>query len=81
MALNALNYGSDLFRDIVLTIVLPALFTSSSQLNNTKDVENRMTLLHYLAEVVEKKHPELLGFMDEISHVERAAKVGSHSHQ
>ena len=49
---------------------------ASSQLNNTKDVENRMTLLHYLAEVVEKKHPELLTFMDEISHVERAAKVG-----
>ena len=50
-----------------------------SQLNNTKDVENRMTLLHYLAEVVERKHPELLSFMDEISHVERAAKV-SYSH-
>ncbi|KAF0298551.1 Protein diaphanous [Amphibalanus amphitrite] len=46
-----------------------------AKLNNTKDVENRMTLLHYLAEVVEKKHPELLSFMDEISHVERASKV------
>ncbi|XP_037070758.1 protein diaphanous-like [Pollicipes pollicipes] len=46
-----------------------------SKLNNTKDVENRTTLIHYLAEVVESKHPELLNFMDEISHVERAAKV------
>ena len=32
-----------------------------------------MTLLHFLAQVVEDKHPDFMGFMDEITHTDRAA--------
>ena len=47
------------------------------QLSNTKDAENKTTLLHYLAEVVEAKHGELIEFPAEIAHVPAAAKVST----
>lgn len=34
-----------------------------------------MTLLHYLVDTIEKKFPELLTFIDELEHVDRAARV------
>ena len=33
-----------------------------------------MTLLHFLAQVVEDKHPDIMGFIDEITHTDRAAR-------
>ncbi|XP_037088136.1 protein diaphanous-like isoform X2 [Pollicipes pollicipes] len=48
-----------------------------TKLNNTKDVHNKTTLIHYLAEVVETKHPELLEFPGEIPHAQAAAKVSA----
>lgn len=45
------------------------------QLTSTKDVENKITLLHYLTEIIENKFPELLLFYEELTHVDRAARV------
>lgn len=46
-----------------------------TKLNNTKDHENKHTLLHYLVETIEAKFPELLNFTDDIAHVDKAARV------
>ncbi|XP_049792914.1 protein diaphanous isoform X1 [Schistocerca nitens] len=45
------------------------------KLTSTKDVENKMTLLHYLVAIIENKFPELLTFNEEMEHVDRAARV------
>lgn len=46
-----------------------------TKLTSTKDVENKITLLHYLTEIIENKFPELLLFYEELTHVDRAARV------
>lgn len=45
------------------------------QLTSIKDVENKSTLLHYLVDIVEKNHPDLITFGDELTHCDRAARV------
>lgn len=46
-----------------------------TKLTSTKDADNKQTLLHYMIETIETKFPELLNFGEELSHVERAARV------
>lgn len=46
-----------------------------TKLTNTKDLENKHTLLHYMVETIENKFPELLNFAEELPHVDRAARV------
>ncbi|EAA13883.3 AGAP009643-PA [Anopheles gambiae str. PEST] len=45
------------------------------KLSSTKDHENKQTLLHYLAEVIESKFPEALTFYEDLSHVDKASRV------
>lgn len=45
------------------------------ELSNTKDFENKQTLLHYIADVVEKKFPEALTFNEDLSHVDKASRI------
>ncbi|XP_053672897.1 protein diaphanous isoform X2 [Anopheles nili] len=45
------------------------------KLSNTKDYENKQTLLHYLAEVIETKFPEVLNFYEDLSQVDKASRV------
>ncbi|XP_055592579.1 protein diaphanous-like [Uranotaenia lowii] len=45
------------------------------KLTNTKDYENKQTLLHYIADVVERKFPEALTFYEDLSHVDKASRV------
>lgn len=33
-----------------------------------------MTMLHFLAQIMAEKYPDMLGFMEETVHVEKAAK-------
>ncbi|CAG0878556.1 unnamed protein product, partial [Darwinula stevensoni] len=47
------------------------------KLMNTKDAENKSTLMHYLVETVENKFPDALSFADDLIHVEKAAKVST----
>lgn len=46
-----------------------------TKLTSTKDFENKQTLLHYIAEVVEVKFPECLNFYEDLSHVDKASRV------
>ena len=50
-------------------------------MNNTKDRDNKDTLLHFLVELVERDYPELLNFADEILHLDSASKVSVESIQ
>lgn len=45
------------------------------KLSSTKDYENKQTLLHYIADVVEKKFPDALTFNEDLSHVDKASRV------
>lgn len=45
------------------------------QLHQTKDKDNKKTLLHYIVETIEKKFPELLSFCEEMPHLEQAARI------
>lgn len=46
-----------------------------TQLIETKDLNNQQTLLHYVVETIEKKIPEVLGFVEELPHAKEAAKI------
>ncbi|XP_069749530.1 protein diaphanous homolog 2 isoform X2 [Narcine bancroftii] len=45
------------------------------KLKDTKSVDQKVTLMHFLAEITEEKYPDILKFTDEISHIESASKV------
>uniref|UniRef100_A0A8C5CL57 Diaphanous related formin 2 n=1 Tax=Gadus morhua TaxID=8049 RepID=A0A8C5CL57_GADMO len=45
------------------------------KLRDTKSVEHNITLLHFLAELCQEKHPEIMSFPDELEHVESASRV------
>jgi len=51
------------------------------KLNNTKDRDNKDTLLHFLVELVERDHPEVLSFADELMHLDAAARISADSIQ
>lgn len=46
-----------------------------TKLSNTKDADNKQTLLHYLVDVVAKKFPDVLSFPDDLAHVDKASRV------
>ncbi|KAI8433337.1 hypothetical protein MSG28_015382 [Choristoneura fumiferana] len=46
-----------------------------TKLTATKDLDNKQTLLHYLADTIEHKFPEALNFAEEMPHIDRAARV------
>lgn len=47
------------------------------KLSSTKAQDNRTTLLHFLTEIVEQKHPDCLNFHQDLHHVDLAARVSS----
>ena len=53
---------------------------SCHQLENTKSHDGKRTLMHYLADVVEKKYPDLVNFTDELLHIEKAVRGKSADH-
>ena len=44
------------------------------QLSDTKAVDNKRNLLHFLAETVENSYPDIMGFTEELFHVNQASK-------
>lgn len=44
------------------------------QLKNTKTQDNKATLVHFLANVIEDKHPDLVQFQDDFTYLEKASK-------
>lgn len=47
------------------------------KLRDTKSIGHNTTLLHFLAEKCEENHEAILGFPDELEHVESASKVSA----
>lgn len=49
-------------------------FSSHPKLRDTKSADQKMTLLHFLAELCENDYPDVLKFPDELAHVEKASR-------
>lgn len=45
------------------------------KLNDTKSSDQKITFLHFLAQVCEEKYLDVLNFTDDLQHVDKAAKV------
>lgn len=50
-----------------------------TKLKDTKDSNNKQTLLHYLAEIIEREIPESLDFGKDLHHAEKAARINFES--
>lgn len=46
-----------------------------TKMGDTKDVNNKQTLLHYLVETIEGKFPDSLNFHEELQHTKKAACI------
>nr|XP_013802347.1 PREDICTED: protein diaphanous homolog 1 [Apteryx mantelli mantelli] len=51
------------------------------KLRDTKSSDQKLTLLHFVAEQCEQSHPKLLTFPDELIHVEKASRVSAENLQ
>ncbi|XP_074147768.1 protein diaphanous homolog 1 isoform X5 [Sminthopsis crassicaudata] len=51
------------------------------KLRDTKSTDQKMTLLHFLAEMCENDYPDVLKFPDELTHVEKASRVSAENLQ
>ncbi|XP_012501239.1 PREDICTED: protein diaphanous homolog 1 [Propithecus coquereli] len=51
------------------------------KLRDTKSTDQKMTLLHFLAELCENDYPDVLKFPDELTHVEKASRVSAENLQ
>ncbi|XP_041847658.1 protein diaphanous homolog 3-like isoform X2 [Melanotaenia boesemani] len=60
---NAQSYGFDL--------------SSLCKLKDTKSADQKTTLLHFLAEVCEEEFPDVIKFVDDLEHVDRASRVSA----
>ncbi|XP_069754167.1 protein diaphanous homolog 1-like [Narcine bancroftii] len=47
------------------------------KLKDTKSTDQKITLMHFLAEVCEEKYPEVICFTEELNHVEKASRVSA----
>ncbi|KAM4630487.1 protein diaphanous homolog 3-like [Polymixia lowei] len=60
---NAQSYGFDL--------------SSLCKLKDTKSADQTTTLLHFLAQVCEEEFPDVIKFVDDLEHVDRASRVSA----
>ncbi|XP_043851074.1 LOW QUALITY PROTEIN: protein diaphanous homolog 3 [Dromiciops gliroides] len=49
--------------------------SSLCKLKDTKSADQKTTLLHFLAQVCEEKYPDILSFVDDLEHLDKASKV------
>ncbi|XP_073068650.1 protein diaphanous homolog 3 isoform X5 [Manis javanica] len=49
--------------------------SSLCKLKDTKSTDQKTTLLHFLVEICEEKYPEILHFVDDLGHLDKASKV------
>ncbi|KAL7394643.1 hypothetical protein ABVT39_001113 [Epinephelus coioides] len=51
------------------------------KLRDTKSADLKQTLLHFLADVCQEQYPDIMGFPDELIHVEKASRVSAETIQ
>ncbi|XP_073899387.1 protein diaphanous homolog 3 isoform X3 [Castor canadensis] len=49
--------------------------SSLCKLRDTKSADQKTTLLHFLVEICEEKYPDILNFVDDLEHLDKASKV------
>ncbi|XP_038652276.1 protein diaphanous homolog 1-like isoform X2 [Scyliorhinus canicula] len=47
------------------------------KLKDTKSADQKMTLMHFIAEMCEEQYPEIIHFIEELNHVEKASRVSA----
>ncbi|XP_062910900.1 protein diaphanous homolog 1 [Mobula hypostoma] len=47
------------------------------KLRDTKSADQKMTLMHFLAETCEEQYPEVIHFTEDLNHVEKASRVSA----
>ncbi|XP_072446342.1 protein diaphanous homolog 1-like [Chiloscyllium punctatum] len=47
------------------------------KLKDTKSTDQKMTLMHFIAEMCEEQYPEVIHFTEELNHVEKASRVSA----
>ncbi|XP_036212605.2 protein diaphanous isoform X2 [Bactrocera oleae] len=52
-----------------------------AKLCNTKDIDNRHTLLHYLVKVIENEFTDIMDFYNDLAHIDKASRVNLDSIQ
>uniref|UniRef100_A0A8C6Y6C8 Diaphanous related formin 3 n=1 Tax=Naja naja TaxID=35670 RepID=A0A8C6Y6C8_NAJNA len=52
---------------------------SLCKLKDTKSADQTITLLHFLAEVCEEKYPNVLSFLEDLQHLDKASRVSVES--
>ncbi|XP_015281140.1 PREDICTED: protein diaphanous homolog 3 [Gekko japonicus] len=53
--------------------------SSLCKLKDTKSVDQKTTLLHFLVEICEEKYPDVLRFVEDLQHVDKASRVSAES--
>ncbi|XP_029917133.1 protein diaphanous homolog 1 isoform X2 [Myripristis murdjan] len=51
------------------------------KLRDTKSADQKQTLLHFIADMCQEQHPDIMGFPDELIHVEKASRVSAETLQ
>uniref|UniRef100_A0A8C3X448 Diaphanous related formin 3 n=1 Tax=Catagonus wagneri TaxID=51154 RepID=A0A8C3X448_9CETA len=49
--------------------------SSLCKLKDTRSADQKTTLLHFLVEICEEKYPDILNFVDDLEHLDKASKV------
>ncbi|XP_040847253.1 protein diaphanous homolog 3 isoform X1 [Ochotona curzoniae] len=49
--------------------------SSLCKLKDTKSADQKTTLLHFLVEICEEKYPDILNFVDDLKHIDKASRV------
>uniref|UniRef100_A0A8C4PYX5 Diaphanous-related formin 3 n=1 Tax=Eptatretus burgeri TaxID=7764 RepID=A0A8C4PYX5_EPTBU len=47
------------------------------KLRDTKSNDHQTTMLHFLAQICEERHPDILRFTDDLAHLEKASRVSA----
>ncbi|XP_060089533.1 protein diaphanous homolog 3 [Heteronotia binoei] len=53
--------------------------SSLCKLKDTKSVDQKTTLLHFLVEICEEKYPDVLRFVEDLQHIDKASRVSAES--
>ncbi|XP_043389635.1 protein diaphanous homolog 3 isoform X1 [Chelonia mydas] len=51
--------------------------SSLCKLKDTKSADQKTTLLHFLVEICEEKYPDVLNFVEDLQHLDKASKVSA----
>ncbi|XP_074838956.1 protein diaphanous homolog 3 [Carettochelys insculpta] len=51
--------------------------SSLCKLKDTKSADQKTTLLHFLIEICEEKYPDVLNFVEDLQHLDKASKVSA----